>query len=189
MDMHCKADPFSAMHREYWSPAPSAPSPSFSSLHSSFPNHSSSPDPPPGPSFHRQPLLPWPNPGLRRRSEGRTGPAGLAGGAGVPDSPGPGGAVLRTGGGAGARTPSPGWGGRGLCGAMPGLRAACVPKKIPPEPDLSSAKALSPSPRGQHEFIPTRVSPRAGPFPSPCPAGPGLPATLRGSEPTVFPAI
>lgn len=24
MDMHCKADPFSAMHREYWSPAPSA---------------------------------------------------------------------------------------------------------------------------------------------------------------------
>lgn len=36
MDMHCKADPFSAMHREYWSPAPSAALP-FSFLHSSSP--------------------------------------------------------------------------------------------------------------------------------------------------------
>uniref|UniRef100_A0A8C3KEB6 Paired box 2 n=1 Tax=Calidris pygmaea TaxID=425635 RepID=A0A8C3KEB6_9CHAR len=27
--MHCKADPFSAMHREYWSPAPSAALPPF----------------------------------------------------------------------------------------------------------------------------------------------------------------
>lgn len=101
MDMHCKADPFSAMHREYWSPAPSAAVP-FSSLHSSFPNHPSSPDPPSGPPFH---------PGRYRayrgvQKAGRILPARAAE-RGCRAAPRPRGAEFRAGTGAGARTPSP----------------------------------------------------------------------------------
>lgn len=86
----------------------------------------------------------------------------------------------------GGQDPSPGQG--TACGCA---CAACPQsaKETPSEPELSSAKTLSPSPLRQQEFILTRVSPRDGPFPCPCPAGPGLPATLHGFKPPGFPAI
>lgn len=79
--------------------------------------------------------------------------------------------------------------GRGLSAAVPVLRALSALGKAPSEPGLCSTNTLSPSPPRQQEFILSRVSPRDGPFPCPCPAGSGLPAKLRGFNPPDFPAM
>lgn len=68
MDMHCKADPFSAMHREYWSPAPSA---ALSPVPPSLP---SSPCPAPPARVRAAPSAPPRAPGTRRPEKPRSAP-------------------------------------------------------------------------------------------------------------------
>lgn len=60
MDMHCKADPFSAMHREYWSPAPSAALPPVPPSLPTGPCPAQVPLPAPGEHRPPRPALPGP---------------------------------------------------------------------------------------------------------------------------------